>query len=199
MQGKQHLKMQVKALAKDGAFEGRVAVYNNVDLGGDLIEAGAFTKSIKEHGDEVPLLWQHDPKRPIGMLTLVDGPDALSVNGQLCMEVEDGKNAYLLIKANIVRGLSIGYDTVRDSVESGVRRLKEIRLWEGSIVTFPMNAEAMVTAIKARSLVHEAAARSAAASDRSGLPAFLKASLAASPDAEAARILQSIKELIPRS
>jgi len=123
------------------------------------------------------------------MLTLVDGPEALMVQGQLLMEVDDAKNAYLLMKANIVRGLSIGFDTVRDAVESGVRHLKEIRLWEGSIVTFPMNPAAMVTTIKARAQMHEA----------SELPAFLKSRLAASPDAEAARILQSIKELIPRN
>jgi hypothetical protein len=66
-------------------------------------------------------------------------------------------------------------------------------------VTFPMNAAAMITTVKARAEVHEAAARSAASVERSGLPAFLKASLAASPDAEAARILQSIRDLIPRS
>ena len=45
------------------------------------------------------------------MLTLVDGPDALSVKGQLLMDLPAAKNAYLLIKARIVKGLSIGFDT----------------------------------------------------------------------------------------
>ena len=66
------------------------------------------------------------------------------------MDLPAAKNAYLLIKARIVRGLSIGFDSVKDSVEDGVRLLKEIRLWEGSIVTFPMNEAAIITSVKAR-------------------------------------------------
>ena len=144
------LRMAIKEMSPDGSFVGSLAVYNNTDLGGDLIEPGAFTKTIKDHGNEVPLLWQHDSKKPIGMLTLIDGPDALSVKGQLEMGLQTAKEAYILIKARIVKGLSIGFDTVRDSVDSGVRHLKEIRLWEGSIVTFPMNEQALITSVKAR-------------------------------------------------
>lgn len=145
-----HLRMQIKQLAADGSFDGLLAVYNNVDLGGELIEPGAFTKSIKENGDTVPMLWQHKSDTPIGMLTLIDGPDGLHVKGQLLMEVPAARTAYLLIKARIVRGLSIGFDTVKDAVDGAVRRLKEIRLWEGSIVTFPMNELAIITSVKAR-------------------------------------------------
>jgi len=147
---KHRFRMSIKSVAPDGSFTGSLAVYNNVDLGGDLIEPGAFTKTIKEHGDQVPLLWQHKADVPIGMLTLIDGPEALSVKGQLLMDVPAAKNAYLLMKAKIVKGLSIGFDTVKDSVDEGVRRLKEIRLWEGSVVTFPMNERAQISSVKAR-------------------------------------------------
>jgi HK97 family phage prohead protease len=144
------LKMAIKQIAPDGSFEGDLAVYNNIDLGGDRILPGAFTKTIKERGNQVPMLWQHKSDRPIGMLTLIDDPDALRVKGQLLMELPDAKNAYLLIKARIVKGLSIGFDTLKDAVENGVRQLLEIRLWEGSIVTFPMNEQALITSVKAR-------------------------------------------------
>jgi HK97 family phage prohead protease len=150
MKPKHLLRMTIKSVAPDGSFTGSLAVYNNIDLGGDLIEPGAFTKTIEEHGNEVPLLWQHKSDVPIGMLTLVDGPTALSVKGQLCMDVPAAKNAYLLIKARIVKGLSIGFDTVKDAVDGATRRLKEIRLWEGSIVTFPMNELALITSVKDR-------------------------------------------------
>jgi HK97 family phage prohead protease len=150
MTPKSLLRMTIKSVAPDGSFTGSLAVYNNVDLGGDLIEPGAFTKTILEHGDQVPLLWQHKADKPIGMLTLVDGADALRVKGQLLMDVPDARNAYVLIKARIVKGLSIGFDTVKDAVDGAVRRLKEIRLWEGSIVTFPMNERALITSVKAR-------------------------------------------------
>ena len=150
MTPKRMLKMAIKQIAPDGSFEGLLAVYNNVDLGGDRISPGAFTKTIKERGNEVPMLWQHKSDRPIGMLTLIDDADALRVKGQLLMDLPDAKNAYLLIKARIVRGLSIGFDALKDNVDKGVRQLSEIRLWEGSIVTFPMNEQAMITSVKAR-------------------------------------------------
>ena len=147
---KQRMRMEIKELSSTGEFEGLLSVYNVVDLGKDLVEPGAFTKTIQEHGAEVPLLWQHKTDTPVGKLTLVDGPDALRVKGQLLMQLPEAQKAYLLIKSGIVKGLSIGYDTVKDAMDGTVRRLKELRLWEGSIVTFPMLPQALITAVKAR-------------------------------------------------
>jgi len=146
---KHRFSMEIKEISVTGEFEGRLSVYNNVDQGGDLVEPGAFTKTIKERGGEVPLLWQHNPSVPIGMLSLQDRPDALWVKGQLLMDLDEAKKAYLLMKARIVKGLSIGFETVKDSVENGVRRLKELKLFEGSVVTFPMNELALITNVKA--------------------------------------------------
>ena len=147
---KGNLLMEIKEIAADGSFTGLLSVYNVVDLGKDLVEPGAFTKTIKDHGNEVPMLWQHKPDVPIGTLTLQDGADALHVKGQLLMELPEAKKAYLLIKARIVRGLSIGFDTVKEVLDGGIRRLKELRLYEGSIVTFPMNEAALITNVKHR-------------------------------------------------
>ncbi len=150
MKHKSNLRMEIKEISADGSFTGMLSVYNVVDLGKDLVEPGAFTKTIKDHGNEVPMLWQHKPDVPIGTLTLEDGPDALRVKGQLLMELPEAKKAYLLIKARIVRGLSIGFDTVKEVLDGGIRRLKELRLYEGSIVTFPMNEAAQITSVKHR-------------------------------------------------
>lgn len=152
MTNKRALRMEIKQLTDTGSFEGVLATYGNVDLGGDVIEPGAFTKTIQEHGPECKLLWQHEPANVIGTLQLIDGPDALRVKGQI--ELDDdipfSKTAYKLLKKRLLSGLSIGYDTVKDSIEGGVRHLKELRLWEGSLVTFPMNEMAGVTSVKQR-------------------------------------------------
>lgn len=140
--------MSVKALQEDGSFEGILASYNTVDLGGDRILPGAFTKTMQERGNSIPMLWQHDPHQPIGTLELSDSPTGLMVKGQLLMDIPQARTAYALLKAKVIKGLSIGYDTVKDAVENGVRQLKEVRLWEGSCVTFPMNEACMITAIK---------------------------------------------------
>lgn len=143
-------RMEVKELGEDGSFEGLLSPYNNVDDGGDVVEPGAFTKTLQENGNKIPALWQHLTDCPIGELELEDKDDGLHCKGQLLLEIPEAKKAYLLLKAQIVRGLSIGYDAIKAQVVDGVRHLKEIRLWEGSLVTFPMNTLALVTDVKSR-------------------------------------------------
>lgn len=142
------MRMEIKAITPEGTFEGILSPYGNVDDGGDVVEVGAFTKTIKERGSEIPLLWQHKRDEPIGMLTLEDSTDGLKVKGALLMELPEAQKAYLLIKARIVKGLSIGFKSVKDAVQNGIRHLKEIKLYEGSIVTFPMNELALITSVK---------------------------------------------------
>lgn len=139
--------VEIKALSEEGTFEGLLSPYGNVDQSGDVVVAGAYTKTLKEGGPTRPLLWQHD--EPIGELTLEDRKDGLWARGRLLLDLSKARDAHLLMKAGIVKGLSIGYRTIKDSIENGVRHLKEIKLMEGSIVTFPMNELALIESVKA--------------------------------------------------
>ena len=143
------LHMEIKEITAEGGFEGILSPYGNVDGGGDVVERGAYTKTLKERGNKVPLLWQHRSEFPIGTLVLEDREDGLWCNGQLELDLPKAKEAYICLKKRIIKGLSIGFETVKDSIESGIRHLREIRLYEGSVVTFAMNEMAMVTSIKA--------------------------------------------------
>jgi uncharacterized protein len=142
--------IQLKSLDESGTFEGRLSVYGNVDETGDVVERGAFTKTLREGGGLVPLLWQHDSRQPIGSLELRDSPTALLAKGTLVMEIPVARQAYELLKRGILRGLSIGYVSIREMMDQGgqIRRLKELRLYEGSLVTFPANTAALVTGVK---------------------------------------------------
>ena len=131
---KKSMKFEIKEISGEGSFEGLLSPYGNVDLTGDIVEPGAYKKTLQEHGNTVPMLWQHKTDCPIGELTLEDRPDGLWCKGQLLMALPEAQKAYLLIKAKIVKGLSIGYESVKDAIENGVRHLKEIRLYEGSLV-----------------------------------------------------------------
>jgi HK97 family phage prohead protease len=142
-------KFELKAMSDDGTFEGYLSVFDVVDLGGDLVEKGAFSKTIKEaNGGFVPMLWQHDEKKPIGKLYLSEDDYGLKVRGELALGVAQADEAYMLLKSGVVRGLSIGYKAIRKQVEKGIRHLKEVALFEGSVVTFPMLPLAQVTAVK---------------------------------------------------
>jgi HK97 family phage prohead protease len=142
-------KFQFKDVAEDGTFTGMAAVYNNVDLGGDVIEPGAFAKTIADNGGEVPILWQHDSREPIGMGKVTDGPEGLKIEGTLFTAESDvARKAHGLMKRGVLKGLSIGYDAVQKTIDNGVRYLKELKLWEVSTVTFPMNTRALVSGVK---------------------------------------------------
>jgi HK97 family phage prohead protease len=147
-------KGEIKAVdnGPEGTFEGHGSVFGNVDSYGDVVMAGAFADTLKENGLPA-LLWQHRMDEPIGVYDECREDDrGLYVKGRILLDVQKGKEAHALLKAGALKGLSIGYSTedyAMDEVQR-VRRLKKVRLWEVSLVTFPANTEATVGAVKYR-------------------------------------------------
>lgn len=143
--------IDVKEITETGSFEGYGAVFNNIDLGLDKIDTGAFKKTLKEQ-KTFPLLWQHDSHEPIGIFTAKEDENGLFIKGQLNMEVGKAKEALALLRQKAVKGLSIGYSSIKHEYEKikgqMIRILKELKLYETSIVTFPMNPKAQVTGVK---------------------------------------------------
>lgn len=141
---------ELKSIEADGNFEGIASVYGNVDSYGDIVEPGSFTKTIGERGKSVPILWQHDSRLPIGSGEVFDAGTHLGIKGQILESVSYGADAMKLARAGIVKGLSIGYQVLKDSWDSErkVRLLKEIKLYEVSFVTFPANELAVLTGVK---------------------------------------------------
>lgn len=134
----------------DGArIEGYASVFGRRDQGGDTVEAGAYAASLAAlaaRGGRVKMLWQHDPAQPIGVWDEVrEDATGLFVRGRILDEVARGREAAALLAAGAIDGLSIGYRTVQATRDGkGRRTLAELDLWEVSLVTFPMQAEARV-------------------------------------------------------
>jgi HK97 family phage prohead protease len=139
---------EVKELEEDGTFEGYAAIFDIVDFGNDLIKKGAFKKTLRENKD-LPLLWYHDPRQPIGKIVEAeeDGK-GLRIKAKLNLDVQQAKEVYSNMKQKIVRGLSIGYDSIKWAWDEMTRILQEVKLWEISPVTFPMAIDALVTGVK---------------------------------------------------
>jgi uncharacterized protein len=149
-------KFELKSLDDAGALEGYAAVFGNVDLGGDVIEQGAFTKSIQESGGQVPILWQHDRYEPIGVSSsLEQDRKGLLVKGQLNMDVQRAREARALLNQGALQGLSVGYKSVKHVFDGPVRRLKEMSLKEFSPVVFPMNELAVASVKGAGDIIWE--------------------------------------------
>lgn len=140
--------------SKYGIVEGYASTYNNVDRVKDRVMPGAFVKSVAKHfadGRQIRMYYQHDSKEIIGGFNpayISEDPQGLKVVGEINLEVQRGREVYALAKQGVLGDFSIGY-TVKDfDIKDGIRQLREIDLWEISIVSEPANPKAKILQVK---------------------------------------------------
>lgn len=146
---------EIKSVNDSGAFTGYGSVFGVKDTYSDIVVKGAFTKSLnkwRKNGRLPALLWQHKMDEPIGYYTkMVEDDNGLYLEGQLLIEDDPlARRAHAHMRAKSLSGLSIGYalnDYDYDN-EKDAFILKEIDLWEVSVVTFPANDEARIFDVK---------------------------------------------------
>lgn len=157
MKNKQHFEfsLKIKSVSETGEFEGYASVFGEKDSHSDIVISGAFTKSLaawKEKGMMPAMLWQHKQDEPIGIYTEIrEDENGLYVKGRLLIDDDPlAKRAHAHLKAGSITGLSIGYSLVdyEWSKEKEAWILKEIELWEVSLVTFPSGDSARVSDVK---------------------------------------------------
>ena len=155
--GELDVKFEIKTEEIDeekGLFSGYGSIFNNKDLGNDVVLAGAFAQSIGRKGAKaVKLLYQHKQDEPIGVFDeIIEDQKGLKVKGRLAMGTQRGREVYELMKMGAIDGLSIGYRVDDKGYEYDKRRrrrmLKSVDLMEISAVTFPMNPRARIQAVK---------------------------------------------------
>lgn len=164
---------EVRAVAEDArTFEGYGSVFNTIDSYNDTIVKGAYKQTLKEWKARKKLpkmLLQHggggffssnaDDMVPIGKWEEMYEDDyGLFMKGRLFDIATDRAVAtYAALKEGELDGLSIGFRTLKSKMdeETGIRTLTEIQLYEVSLVTFPANDPARVTAVKADAMPTE--------------------------------------------
>jgi HK97 family phage prohead protease len=150
-----------------GIVESIVAGCGNVDLGGDRIKSGAFTKTITERGPKIRCLDAHNTDsimrvlgKPVAMRELrrdelppemlqrfPEMTGGLWVQTQFLMDTPEGKGAFIRIAEQAVDEWSIGYEPsdlnyvreAREGKAATVREIGTIKLYEYSPVLWGMN------------------------------------------------------------
>nr|BEK68849.1 hypothetical protein KPHV_60760 [Kitasatospora purpeofusca] len=167
---------RVKAAgAADGLAEGQftalVSVFGNEDSVGDVVQPGAFTKTLADwraKGDPIPVIWSHDWGDPFSHVGIVlsanETPDGLEVTGQI-EDVDTNPKAaqvYRLLKGRRVTQFSFAYDIEEgawvegqddDGRYYGYYELRELKLYEVGPCLVGANQETELLAAKARSIV----------------------------------------------
>jgi len=145
--------LEVKSVKEDNErliIEAYGAVFGNIDSYGDVIEKGAFQKTISERGDRIKFCFQHDIYNAVGkILELREDDYGLWVRVEMSAAEQDLSTK---IKEGIYNELSIGYRTIEAARETrngeDVLLLKEIMLYEVSIVSIAANPLAVITGMK---------------------------------------------------
>jgi len=131
----------------DGTIEGIGWKYDRPDRVGDVITKGAFKKAAMP----LPMLFGHDQNEPVGVWeTGTDQGNGYALKGRLLVnDVPRAREVQALVKSGAVRGISIGFRTVKAANrKGGGRDISEVELLEASLVTIPMHPGAQVTSAK---------------------------------------------------
>lgn len=157
--------------AKQGIVKHYVAVMGNIDLGGDVIHPGAFSKTLAERGNKLRVIDQHNTDsimrvigkplsaREVGraelppeiMMLYPEANGALEMQTQYLLNTPEGDGAFKRIDAKAIDEYSIGYDPIVfdyekrmvNGEEKTIRNLRELKLWEYGPVIFGMNPATM--------------------------------------------------------
>jgi uncharacterized protein len=157
--------VEVKANTEKRTIEAYASTFGNRDLGGDVVQKGAFSKTIAERfaggaKNGVKVLWQHMPSMPLGLPIHMEEDSKGLYTISKISKTDWGDRALQLADDKVVDKTSIGYDVIKDDYSSaGDRLLKELKLYEYSLVTFPMNEQADILGTKSMDqltgLLHE--------------------------------------------
>jgi hypothetical protein len=135
-------------------IEGYASRFYERDLNNDIVVAGAFAHSLMRTGvGGVKMLYQHQSTTPIGVWDSIKEDDVgLIVRGRIMDIGSEARMVVGLVNNGIIDGLSIGFRTLKSSVSDGgrIRILKDVELWEISLVTFPMLPSARLKVLKSQ-------------------------------------------------
>jgi len=164
------IKFAADDLSQTGEFSGYGAVFGNIDSYGDVIVPGAFKGTLSDWRKAKslpPMLVQHGgwmmtdmDALPIGKWTAMSEDETgLKVEGKLInLDTERGKTIYGALKEGVLTGMSIGYRakkfTLGTKPDEPRRKLEAVDLMEVSLVTFPANDKARVSAVKSADDIH---------------------------------------------
>jgi HK97 family phage prohead protease len=140
---------------KQGIVEGYFALFNNKDLDGDIIERGAFSKTLAERGPSgkqlIKYLLDHDTKKVVAKITeLYEDEKGLKYVAKIGTHTA-GKDFQEMIESDLINQHSFGYKTIKQQYDSLAKanRLKELMMSEGSALQFlGANPETTIISLK---------------------------------------------------
>jgi uncharacterized protein len=127
---------------KQGIVSGYFAVFGNKDLDGDVIEPGAFTKTIMERGPQgkqlIKYLLDHDKNKVVAkIMNLYEDEKGLRYEAKIGSHAA-GQDFQKMIESELINQHSFGFRTIKEQFdqEAKANLIKEVMMYEGSAVQF---------------------------------------------------------------
>lgn len=156
-----------------GTFEAIVSVFGNVDSYGDVVEAGAFAKTLKTwaaKGRPIPVVWSHqmsDPDNILGeYIAAEETTEGLKMKGVMDLDHPRAARIYKLMQKGLIAEFSFSgevmeYDLLEEEEDSwwvGLS-IKEVDLWEAGPCFKGANPDTQLISIKSADLTGPLARR----------------------------------------
>ena len=147
----------IKSADDSGTISGYFSTYDRIpDSYGDVIAEGAFTETLKarkESGHPFPLCWNHDLDQIIGTVDNIEDTEKGPLMTASFFDTPLAQEKRALVLSGCVYQFSFAYEVKKAAqveLEDGTKanELRELELFEVSIVPIPANPRAEVTEIK---------------------------------------------------
>jgi uncharacterized protein len=135
-----------------GVVTGYFSAFNNIDSDGDVIVSGAYKKTVAENGpngkNRIMHLLQHNPLMPLAKpMELIEDGKGLRFVSKIT-ETSYGKDVIKLYAEGVFNEHSVGFEIIKSDNKAGYREIREIKLWEGSTVTWGANPNTPIESMK---------------------------------------------------
>ena len=141
-----NLNLEVKAEGR--TIIGYAAAFGNVDSYGDIIERGAFSRTLNNNRNRIKTFYNHNT--PIGMPKVMVEDDKGLFTESVISQTRTGDEVLALVRDGVISEMSIGYQTIKADFDTdGHRMLKELKLFEFGPVGIAANEQATISGVKA--------------------------------------------------
>ena len=140
---------------KNSVVKGYGSYFDNKDADNDVIMRGAYQKTIKENGERVKYLYQHNMMQPIGKMNELYEDEKGLVFVAEVPKTQLGKDVIELMKAGVITENSVGILPIQKEDRGDYRELKEVKLFEISAVTLAANDQAKIMDVKGSKVIDD--------------------------------------------
>lgn len=137
--------------SKGRVVTGYLSSFGNKDHDGDIIVKGSYSKSISERKDNIFFLNQHNWQQPLSKFRVLrEDEKGLYFESEPLPDTSYANDVMKLYEAGVLKEHSVGFQTVKADYdrEDDTRYIKEIKLYEGSVVTLGANSSTPFTGFK---------------------------------------------------